>query len=97
MFAALMTEHCGLTSWETNSEIVHLVAQAPLGPFLPARAAGVGAGAGTTNTAHGSAPATRAGSFRADQHAKSRGYAPVVARFAHNPTIHRNAEGRYLL
>ena len=33
MFAALMTEHCGLSAWETNSEIVHAVADTPLGPF----------------------------------------------------------------
>jgi hypothetical protein len=33
MFAALMTENCGLTSWATNSEIVHATADTPLGPF----------------------------------------------------------------
>ena len=33
MFAAYMTENCGLTSWETNSEVVHAVADSPLGPF----------------------------------------------------------------
>ena len=63
MFAAHMTEHCGLLSWKTNSEIVHLVAASPLGPFVVAA---------TTSS-------------------------PVVPRFAHNPTIHRNAAGRYLL
>ena len=64
MFAALMTEHCGLTSWKTNSQVVHAVADAPLAPF-----AIVGGAA---------AP-------------------PVVPRFAHNPTIHRNGDGRFLL
>ena len=66
MFAAFITEHCGLLSWKTNSEIVHLVAASPLGPFKPPSGA--------------------------DEE-----YAQVVPRFAHNPTIHRNADGRYLL
>lgn len=61
MFAALMTEHCGLDTWETNSEVVHAVAASPFAPFV--QVAGP----------------------------------PVIPRFAHNPTIHRNAEGRYLL
>ena len=61
MFAALMTKHCGLRSWKTNSAIVHLVSASPLGPF------------------------------------SSSVYSPIVPRFAHNPTIHRNADGRYLL
>ena len=34
MFAAVMTEHCGLTSWKTNSEVIHAVANTPLGPFV---------------------------------------------------------------
>ena len=35
MFASYITEHCGLQAWKTNSEIVHLVSENPLGPFLP--------------------------------------------------------------
>ena len=62
MFASLMTEHCGLLSWRTNSEIVHAVAESPLAPFV---------------IPHGQ-PA-------------------VVPRFAHNPTVHRNKQGRFLL
>lgn len=61
MFAARITNNCGLTTWKTNSEIVHLTSESPLGPFQP------------------EAPE------------------PVVPRFSHNPVIHKNAEGRYLL
>ena len=62
MFAAHMTEHCGLLSWETNSEVVHAVAPSPLGPFT--------------------VPAEQP---------------TVIHRFAHNPTVHQNTQGRYLL
>ena len=67
MFAALMTEHCGLTSWATNSEVVHTVADTPTAPF-------------------------RLLNVSSDGRA-----VPVLRRFAHNPTIHRNRDGRYLL
>lgn len=33
MFAAEMSEGCGLKSWSTNSIVVHAVADAPMGPF----------------------------------------------------------------
>ena len=33
MFAAKMTESCGLTSWATNSEVVHAIADSPEGPY----------------------------------------------------------------
>lgn len=33
MFAAHMTDHCGLTSWKTNSQVVHATAARPEGPY----------------------------------------------------------------
>ena len=35
MFAADMTEHCGLNSWQHNSAIRHLVSKTPEGPYEP--------------------------------------------------------------
>ena len=33
MFPSRMTEGCGLSTWYTNSEIVHAVADNPFGPW----------------------------------------------------------------
>ena len=33
LYAAAFTEGCGLTAWETNSEVIHAVSATPLGPF----------------------------------------------------------------
>eukprot|EP00037_Helgoeca_nana_P018689 m.179579 g.179579 ORF g.179579 m.179579 type:complete len:341 (-) comp24544_c0_seq2:280-1302(-) len=35
MYAADMTEHCGLNSWQHNSAIRHLTATSPEGPYIP--------------------------------------------------------------
>ena len=35
MFAADMTDHCGLDSWQHNSAIRHLVSKTPEGPYEP--------------------------------------------------------------
>lgn len=35
MFAADMTDHCGLNAWQRNSAIRHLVSESPSGPFQP--------------------------------------------------------------
>jgi len=33
MFAAAMTEECGLDQWTTNSEVIHATSSSPTGPF----------------------------------------------------------------
>ena len=33
MFSAFMLEHCGLSSWSTNSEIIRATSDSPLGPY----------------------------------------------------------------
>jgi hypothetical protein len=33
MYAAEMLGSCGLTSWQSNSQVVHAVSSSPLGPW----------------------------------------------------------------
>jgi hypothetical protein len=33
LFAAAMINNCGLSAWAQNSEVIHVVANDPLGPF----------------------------------------------------------------
>jgi hypothetical protein len=35
MFAAQMTNHCGINSWTRNSRIIHAVSDSPGGLFVP--------------------------------------------------------------
>eukprot|EP00041_Stephanoeca_diplocostata_P018984 m.402477 g.402477 ORF g.402477 m.402477 type:complete len:363 (+) comp21179_c0_seq3:120-1208(+) len=59
MYAADMTKHCGLNSWQSNSAIRHLVSETPEGPFTPREI--------------------------------------VQGAFSHNPTVHKTADGHFVI